>query len=74
MKPSDVIARAGGPVRLSKIVGHKTHTSVMKWKRVPVEHCPAIEEALGIPREQLRPDVFRAPAVVAGAADRGKAA
>lgn len=37
---------------------HKT--SILRWERdgVPLENVVLVEEVTGIPREQLRPDVF----------------
>lgn len=34
---------------------------VWKWLQsgeIPAEHCPVIEQAIGIPRHELRPDVY----------------
>ena len=36
-----------------------TPQAVRAWKLVPVHHLKAIEKITGIPREQLRPDIFR---------------
>lgn len=35
-----------------------TVQAVSQWERVPVERCPAVEKATGIPRAELRPDFF----------------
>ncbi|MXV58403.1 hypothetical protein GS537_06430 [Saccharibacter sp. EH60] len=43
---------------MSRQLGHRTHTSVLKWKRVPAHHVIAVEALTGIPREQLRPDLY----------------
>lgn len=32
--------------------------AVHKWKSIPAEHCLALEQATGISRYQLRPDVY----------------
>lgn len=37
-----------------------TPSAVSQWKRVPVKHLLAVEAATGIPRELLRPDLYRA--------------
>ena len=36
-----------------------TRASVVKWQRVPAERVVEIERITGIPREKLRPDLFR---------------
>lgn len=35
--------------------GHVYHW--LKQGRLPAEHCPIVEEAFGVPCEELRPDV-----------------
>jgi len=32
--------------------------AVSKWKRIPAERVIAVEKATGIPRAELRPDLF----------------
>lgn len=59
----DAIKVAGGLSRLAEGVGVTTQ-AVWKWKRageVPLDRVIAIEKFTGVPREQLRPDVFGAP-------------
>ncbi|MFT8718783.1 YdaS family helix-turn-helix protein [Acetobacter sp.] len=58
MKPRDLIARVGGPSVLGKALGVK-HSTPILWKEIPAHHCPVIEREFGIPREELRPDLFR---------------
>ena len=36
-----------------------TPGAISQWKRVPVKHLLAVEAATGIPRERLRPDLYR---------------
>jgi DNA-binding transcriptional regulator YdaS (Cro superfamily) len=36
-----------------------TRASVVKWQRVPAERVVEIERISGIPREKLRPDLYR---------------
>lgn len=55
-----VRAAAGGPARLAAILGVTT-SAVSQWRRVPIDHVAAIEAHLGIPRAELRPDVFTPP-------------
>lgn len=35
-----------------------TPQAVHQWRRIPVEHVLTIERVAGIPRHQLRPDVY----------------
>jgi DNA-binding transcriptional regulator YdaS (Cro superfamily) len=42
-----------------------TRASVVKWQQVPAERVVDIERITGIPRELLRPDLFRTPAEAA---------
>lgn len=65
-KPSDqaairAIAVLGlGP--LSRRLGiSKQAVYLWKWKGVPAERVLAVEAATGIPREELRPDIFGPP-------------
>jgi DNA-binding transcriptional regulator YdaS (Cro superfamily) len=39
-----------------------THAAILQWDRVPSDHVLNIEQETGIPREQLRPDLYRRPA------------
>lgn len=36
-----------------------TPQAVSLWRRVPAERVVAVEAATGIPRERLRPDLYR---------------
>lgn len=57
-----IIDRAGGPAKVARLLGLKSHTAVLKWKKIPDRRIVALEAATGIPREELRPDLFkRAP-------------
>ena len=59
---SDIIAlaieRAGGVSRLARALGIR-YQSIQIWRRIPADRIVAIEGATGIPREQLRPDLYR---------------
>ncbi|GLH29532.1 hypothetical protein WSS15_21820 [Acetobacter pasteurianus] len=35
-----------------------TRGAVAQWNVVPPQYCPIIEATFGIPREELRPDIF----------------
>lgn len=52
-----VIAKAGGMRALGRALGIK-YQAIQSWKKIPAERAPAIEHITGIPREQLRPDVY----------------
>lgn len=55
----EAIATANGPKALAKRIGVAASAPHM-WKtrrRVPAEHCPAIERETGVACERLRPDV-----------------
>jgi DNA-binding transcriptional regulator YdaS (Cro superfamily) len=51
------IAEAGGVRALARLVGVPP-SAVSVWKLIPVKHVLKIEEATGIPKEELRPDIF----------------
>jgi len=36
-----------------------TSQAVSGWYKIPVNRCGTIERLTGIPREKLRPDIFR---------------
>lgn len=61
MTPLDrAVAVAGSQRALALALGIKS-PSISGWyarKRIPVERCSAIEVATGVPRHELRPDVF----------------
>lgn len=57
MEISEIIRRAGGVSKVAKAT-HRHHTSVMGWKRVPVEHARTVQELTDIPLHVLRPDVW----------------
>jgi DNA-binding transcriptional regulator YdaS (Cro superfamily) len=54
-----VIAQAGGQHALGRALGIKFQ-SIQSWRKIPPARVSAIETALGIPREQLRPDLYAA--------------
>jgi DNA-binding transcriptional regulator YdaS (Cro superfamily) len=49
---------AGGLRELARRLGI-TPTAIRKWYRVPDDRIIAIEKVTGIPREKLRPDLYR---------------
>ena len=52
--------KAGGLRPLARCLG-LSHASVIQWRNVPIDRVFAIEKKLGIPREELRPDIFNHP-------------
>lgn len=50
--------RVGGITELSRRLGVK-HPAFHSWTRVPAERVVALEAITGIPREELRPDLYR---------------
>jgi len=58
----EAIAQAGGQTSLARAIGC-TQGHVSQWLRrgkVPADKVLKIERATGVPREQLRPDIFEA--------------
>lgn len=56
--PKDrAIEAAGGVTRLSEAIG-VTRSAVSQWPRVPAERVIAVEKATGVPRQELRPDIY----------------
>jgi DNA-binding transcriptional regulator YdaS (Cro superfamily) len=56
----DAITKAGSQAKLARLLD-TTPQTVNSWiarKRVPLERAIQIERVLGIPKEQMRPDVF----------------
>lgn len=56
-----VLAKAGGVTAVARILGAPVkRQNVEYWAKVgemPAEHCPALELALGIPCDRIRPDL-----------------
>ncbi len=57
MTAAEVIAVAGGCLRLSRHLG-LAHSSVLAWKFVPAVHCMKVSELTGIPLSVLRTDIY----------------
>ena len=55
------IEKAGGQTALAGLLGVR-QSHVWNWlnrdKRVPVDRVLAIEAAVGVPRHELRPDIY----------------
>jgi DNA-binding transcriptional regulator YdaS (Cro superfamily) len=50
--------KVGGIVALSQACGLSRGAASL-WREIPVNHLQKIERLTGIPREVLRPDIFR---------------
>lgn len=55
-----VIAKAGGMRALARALGIN-YQAIQSWKEIPAKRVLEIEQATGIPREQLRPDLYGPP-------------
>jgi DNA-binding transcriptional regulator YdaS (Cro superfamily) len=52
------IAAVGTRYRLAKLLGIAV-SAVYQWQRIPTERVVQVEKVTGIPREQLRPELYR---------------
>jgi DNA-binding transcriptional regulator YdaS (Cro superfamily) len=52
------IKTAGGVRRLAELLG-TSHVAILSWGRIPSHRIIQIERVTGIPREELRPDLYR---------------
>lgn len=52
--------RQFGVSQLAKALGI-THGAVSQWRRIPAERALEIERITGIPRSELRPDLYPEP-------------
>lgn len=50
--------KLGGIVALSEALG-LSRGAASQWREIPIDHVARLEKLTGIPREVLRPDVFR---------------
>src|SRR4051794_22885443 len=62
------IDAAGGVAQLARSLGI-SQPSVSNWGRVPAQRVVAVEAATGVPRAQLRPDIYGALALSGDAVD-----
>ena len=60
-RPGPVVKRAiekyGGLTPLAKALG-LPRQNVFQWRRIPAEWVVPVERVTGIPRAELRPDIF----------------
>jgi Bacterial toxin YdaS len=54
----DYLKTAAMEAAIREACGGISRPAVLNWRRVPAEHCPAIEKVTGIPRVVLRPDLY----------------
>lgn len=55
----EYIAVRGAKARIAAQLG-VSHAAIQQWgSRVPAERVVAVEQITGIPREKLRPDLYR---------------
>lgn len=52
--------KAGGLAVLARALGIR-HTAFYRWKTVPADRVLKIEEVTGIPRYEIRPDLYPSP-------------
>lgn len=55
---NSIAKKLGGIVALSEALGLSRGAASL-WKEIPVKHVHRLEKLTGIPREVLRPDVYR---------------
>lgn len=53
--------RMGGSVLLGRAIGHPNPKKVIGWKRTPPQYVELVEKVSGVPREELRPDLYPPP-------------
>ena len=53
------VEAAGGSSELAKVLGI-TRQAIDQWEKVPPKHVLAVEEASGVSRYTLRPDIYGA--------------
>jgi DNA-binding transcriptional regulator YdaS (Cro superfamily) len=56
---------AGGPSGLAPLL-KITPQAISQWKKVPAERVLEVERATGVPRHELRPDIYPPPEGSAG--------
>ena len=49
---------AGGNVGIARALGGITPQAISQWRRVPAERVLDVERITGIPRSNLRPDLY----------------
>lgn len=67
------IREAGGVGKLAEVIG-VTGPAISQWEQVPANRVIAVERASGVPRQELRPDLYPAERVVPDGIDRPQSA
>lgn len=57
---SRAIKEAGGPKALGDVIGISSQ-AISQWTECPPKRVLAVEAASGVPRHELRPDIFPTP-------------
>ncbi|WP_454813816.1 Cro/CI family transcriptional regulator [Labrys neptuniae] len=52
------VSACGTTAELARRIG-VTRQAIRQWKKIPIDKVVSVEGATGIPREILRPDIFR---------------
>lgn len=55
------IIKTHGLAAIAEACGGITIQAVSDWTRVPPHWCLTVEALSGVPREQIRPDIYGAP-------------
>ena len=51
----------GSGAELARLLGDITSQAISQWRRVPAERVLDVERVTGVPRHELRPDLYPAP-------------
>jgi hypothetical protein len=60
MKTQEIIAKAGGPNSVARELGI-SHTSVLRWKRVPPKYAKRVAALSGVPLHEIWPELCDPP-------------
>lgn len=63
MQVAEVITKAGGVAHIAQRLGLH-HTSIIGWRkvgRIPAERVAAVSRLAGVPKHEIRPDLFEPP-------------
>lgn len=56
----DVVDAAGGAAALARTL-KISRAAISQWKRIPIGRVAKIETLTGIPRYEMRPDIYEQP-------------
>lgn len=62
----EIFAAAGGITAFAEKIG-VDRTTPYAWTKVPAHHARKVAEVTGIPRHEIRPDLYEAPTAEAAA-------